>query len=41
MADEVVFISDGQVAEQGPAQEFFTSPETPMAKAYLAGELLF
>lgn len=41
MADEVVFISNGQVAEQGPAQEFFTSPETPMAQAYLAGELLF
>lgn len=40
LADEVVFISDGQVAEQSPADQFFTAPQTPMAKAYLAGEIL-
>jgi len=41
MADEVVFISNGQVAEQASADTFFAAPETPVAQAYLAGELLF
>ena len=40
LADEIVFISDGQVAEQSPANQFFTAPQTPVAKAYLAGEIL-
>ncbi|GGC69491.1 ATP-binding cassette domain-containing protein [Marinobacter halophilus] len=40
LADDVVFISGGQVAEQSPANQFFTAPETPVAKAYLAGEIL-
>jgi len=41
LADEVVFISDGQVTEQSPADQFFTAPQTPAAKAYLAGEILY
>ncbi|MBW4935427.1 ATP-binding cassette domain-containing protein [Marinobacter sp. F4206] len=41
LADEVVFISNGQVAEQGPADQFFAAPQTRVAKAYLAGEILF
>lgn len=40
LADEVVFISDGQITEQSPADSFFSAPRTPMAKAYLAGEIL-
>ncbi|HSP31998.1 MAG TPA: ATP-binding cassette domain-containing protein [Halomonas sp.] len=40
LADDIVFISDGQVAEQSPASKFFTAPQTPAAKAYLAGEIL-
>ncbi|MDV3504225.1 ATP-binding cassette domain-containing protein [Marinobacter sp. M-5] len=40
LADEVVFISDGQLKEQSPADSFFSAPRTPMAKAYLAGEIL-
>ncbi len=40
LADEVVFISAGQVTEQSPADRFFTAPQTPTAKAYLAGEIL-
>ncbi|NMT63200.1 ATP-binding cassette domain-containing protein [Marinobacter orientalis] len=40
LADDVVFMSDGQVAEQSPANQFFASPRTPVAKAYLAGEIL-
>ncbi len=41
LADEVVFISQGKVAEQSPADRFFAEPATRMAKAYLAGEILF
>lgn len=41
LSDEIVFISDGQVAEQSPAQQFFSAPRTRVAKAYLAGEILF
>ncbi|MAZ06265.1 MAG: ABC transporter ATP-binding protein [Halomonas sp.] len=41
LADEIVFIANGQVAEQSPAEQFFTAPQTRTAKAYLAGEILF
>ncbi|TGN39153.1 ATP-binding cassette domain-containing protein [Marinobacter confluentis] len=41
LADEVVFMSGGQVAEQSPADQFFTEPRTPVAEAYLAGKILF
>lgn len=40
LADEIVFISGGQVTEQSPADQFFTAPQTPVSKAYLAGEIL-
>lgn len=40
LADDVVFLSAGQVTEQSPANQFFTAPQTPAAKAYLAGEIL-
>ncbi len=40
LADEVIFLSDGQIKEQSPADSFFYAPRTPMAKAYLAGEIL-
>lgn len=40
LADEVIFISKGEVAEQSLAKEFFSTPKTAAAKAYLAGELL-
>ncbi len=40
LADEIVLISHGQVAEQSPAEQFLTAPRTLVAKAYLAGEIL-
>lgn len=40
LADEVVFVSAGRVAEQSPADQFFTAPRTLEARAYLAGEIL-
>jgi len=41
LADEVVFISRGELAEQSPAVSFFTTPKTRVAKAYLEGKILF
>jgi tungstate transport system ATP-binding protein len=40
LADDVVFMSHGQVAEHGPASPFFKTPVTPSAKAFLAGEIV-
>lgn len=40
LADEIVFMSDGQVVEQTPADLFFTAPQTAVAESYLAGEIL-
>lgn len=40
LADEVMFIHKGRVAETQPIEEFLHRPGTPQARAYLAGELL-
>lgn len=40
LADDIVFMSDGQVAEHSAAEQFFTASQTLAAKAYLAGEIL-
>lgn len=39
IADEVVFISAGRVAEHTPAHAFFASPRSAAAAAYLAGRI--
>jgi tungstate transport system ATP-binding protein len=39
MADEVVLLHDGEVAERTPAARFFTNPETPEGESFLKGEL--
>jgi len=39
VADYVIFLYFGRVAEQGPAVEFFNNPKSPETKAYLAGEI--
>ena len=39
LADEIIFLHQGQVAEQGSAQAFFASPKTAAAKAYLDGRI--
>ncbi len=41
LADEIVFIHNGQVAERAPADRFFAGPATPVAAAFLKGELLW
>lgn len=40
LADDVVFLNRGRVLEQSPAQDFFDTPATDAAAAYLAGRLL-
>lgn len=39
MADEVVFLHAGRITEQTPARQFFESPASPEAAAFLEGEL--
>ena len=39
LADEVLFVHGGTIVEHAPAEAFFAHPETPMADAFLRGEL--
>ncbi|MYK31171.1 MAG: ATP-binding cassette domain-containing protein [Boseongicola sp. SB0670_bin_30] len=39
LADDVVFLSNGRVAEEAPADAFFNGPESKVARAYLSGHL--
>jgi tungstate transport system ATP-binding protein len=40
IAEDVVFMSHGRVTEAGPAAAFFANPQSPEARAYLAGHLV-
>ena len=40
LADEVVFLHEGRLAEQSPSPLFFQSPRTPEATSFLEGERL-
>ena len=40
MADDVVFLHHGRIAERGDADTFFDRPQSSEAQAYLAGRLL-
>lgn len=40
LADDVVFLQNGQLAEHTPAKHFFTAPTSPAAQAYLDGRLI-
>ncbi len=40
MADEIVFLHKGRIAERAAAIRFFHEPQSAEAKAYLAGRLL-
>jgi len=41
LADEVVFLHRGRLIERAPANDFFSAPASPEARAFLAGELLW
>jgi tungstate transport system ATP-binding protein len=40
MADDVLFLHRGRVAEHGPADAFFAAPRSAAARAYLNGEIV-
>ena len=39
VADEIVFLHQGRLTEQSPADRFFTAPQSPEAARFLKGEL--
>ncbi|MDH3637570.1 MAG: ATP-binding cassette domain-containing protein [Gammaproteobacteria bacterium] len=41
LADEIVFLNHGRVAEHSDATTFFQQPETPEARAFVEGRLLW
>jgi tungstate transport system ATP-binding protein len=41
LADEVVFLHQGRIAERGEAARFFELPSSPAARAFLTGDLLW
>ena len=40
LADHVLFLHNGLLLEDAPAEQFFRQPATPEARAFLAGELM-
>jgi tungstate transport system ATP-binding protein len=40
LADEVVFILDGEIVERAEKEKFFESPENPLTRSFLSGELI-
>jgi tungstate transport system ATP-binding protein len=41
LAEDVAFLHRGRLVETGPAETFFDRPQTPEARAFLAGDLLW
>jgi tungstate transport system ATP-binding protein len=41
LADEIIFLHNGRVAEQAPAGRFFEAPESETAQAFLDGRLMW
>jgi tungstate transport system ATP-binding protein len=39
LADEILFISAGRVADHAPVERFFAQPSTAEAAAFIKGEL--
>ena len=39
LADDVIFLAGGRLAEQSSAEAFFQGPQSQVARAYLAGQL--
>ncbi len=39
LADDVVFLANGKLAEQADAATFFDNPKSPVARAYLGGKI--
>ena len=40
LAEEIIFLNQGQVCEQGPAQEMIANPKSKPARQYFSGEIV-
>ncbi len=40
LAEDILFLHAGRLVERGTADDFFRAPSSPLARAFLAGELL-
>jgi tungstate transport system ATP-binding protein len=40
LADEVVFMLDGEIVERAEKEKFFKNPENPLTRSFLSGELI-
>ena len=40
LAEEIIFLNQGQVSEQGPAKELVANPQSKPAQQYFAGEIV-
>lgn len=41
LADEIVFIFNGKIVEQGDKENFFTNPKNPLTRSFLSGDLIY
>jgi tungstate transport system ATP-binding protein len=41
LADEILFLHRGRLLEHAPAEQFFEGPESPEARAFIKGDLLW
>ncbi len=41
LADEVLFLNQGRLVENGPADRFFAGPRSEQGRAFIAGDLLW
>jgi tungstate transport system ATP-binding protein len=39
LADEILFLFNGRLLEQAPADQFFNAPKTAEARAFIDGEI--
>jgi tungstate transport system ATP-binding protein len=40
LADEVVFMLDGEIVERAEKEKFFKNPDNPLTRSFLSGELI-
>ncbi|MCL4163023.1 UNVERIFIED_CONTAM: hypothetical protein GTU68_025691 [Idotea baltica] len=40
LASDIVFLLNGALQEQGPASDFFATPQTPEARSFLNGDIV-
>jgi tungstate transport system ATP-binding protein len=41
LADEIIFIFNGEIVEKAEKEEFFSNPQHPLTRSFLSGELVY